>query len=100
MVWKIIVLNTFLEFGGERASRFNVRTSSLSTNFFAMNLGALLERYKPSLANSKCLVSTFLLLNFIKKTPSLCSNSKLSERMFFYLSHQPIMLVIAPFFPS
>jgi hypothetical protein len=77
--WKFIVFNNFLEFGGEHTSCFNVGTSSLSTNFNAMNLWSLLEPYKPSFANSECLVSSFILLNFVKMTPSLYSNSTLSE---------------------
>jgi len=57
-----------------------------------MNLRALLEPCKPSFASGECLISTFL-LNFVKKTPSLCSKSMLSELnscltivQFFYLN--------------
>jgi len=77
--WKVTVLNNFLELGSEHASCFNVGTSSPSNNFYAMNLQALLEPCKPSFASSEFLVSTFFLLNLIKKTSSLRSNSTVSE---------------------
>ena len=41
--WEVIVPSNFLEFCGERASCFNVGTSNLSINFYAMNFLALFE---------------------------------------------------------
>jgi hypothetical protein len=47
--WKVIILSNFLEFGSECTNWLNVGISSLSTNFYAMNLRALLKPCKPSL---------------------------------------------------
>jgi len=46
---------------------FNVRTSNLSTDSYAMNLLVLLETYKPSFTIIECLVSNFCVVEFRQK---------------------------------